>query len=252
MRYFGGKARLAKELSSIINGFGVSSYHEPFCGMYSVGACVTAKSRSAGDAQPDLILLHKAVQSGWVGPEFVSEQEYNDLRTAVPSALRAFAGFGCSNSGKFFGGYARESSGRNFAANARTSLLELAKKTADVSFRCQSYLDFDDRVDLIYCDPPYAGTTGFTTGKFNVVEFWDWVREKARHATVLVSEYTAPDWAKVLWQKKVKTDMNSRGGGKLSRVEKLFCVTPEAAKRLPASLPVIQTAEIPCGWQSCT
>ena len=224
MRYFGGKARLARELSSIINRYQVQTYHEPFCGMFSVGAEVTIPTRTAADTQPDLILLLQAVQSGWAGPTTVTEEEYNALKLAAPSALRAFAGFGCSNSGKFFGGYARESTKRNFAANARTSLMKLAPKIEGVRFARQSYLDFDEPVELIYCDPPYAGTTGYTVGAFDPAEFWRWVREYGRRSIVLVSEYTAPEWATVVWQKNVRTDMNAKGGGKIPRIEKLFTV----------------------------
>ncbi len=98
MRYFGGKSRLAKELSTIINAYNVTSYHEPFCGMYSVGSLVTAPTRSGADNHEDLILLLQAVQNCWVGPEVVTEKEYQALKVAEPSVLRAFVGFGCSNS----------------------------------------------------------------------------------------------------------------------------------------------------------
>ncbi len=224
MRYFGGKARLARELAGIINRYQVQTYHEPFCGMFSVGSLVSVPKRSAADIQPDLILLLQAVQKGWTGPDSVSEEQYNAIKTAAPSALRAFVGFGCANSGKFFGGYARESTGRNFAANAKASLMRLAPRIKDVRFARQSYLDFDEFVELVYCDPPYAGTTGYTVGAFDTAEFWRWVREYARRSIVLVSEYTAPEWATVLWEKQVRTDMNAKSGGKLPRIEKLFTV----------------------------
>jgi len=222
MRYFGGKARLARELAAVIDRYQVNTYHEPFCGMFNVGSKLTVRSRSASDVQPDLILLLKAVQGGWTGPDTVNEAEYNNLKTKAPSALRAFAGFGCSNSGKFFGGYARESTDRNFAANAKSSLEMLRPRIQGVQFSHQSYCDYDSDAELIYCDPPYDGMTGYTVGKFDSNEFWRWVREYSRRAIVLVSEYTAPDWASVVWEKPVKTDMNAKGGGKITRMEKLF------------------------------
>lgn len=214
---------MARELAAIISRYNVQTYHEPFCGMFSVGSQVTVPRRTAADIQPDLILLLQAVQSGWTGPEVLSETEYNHLKKLEPSPLRAFAGFGCSNSGKFFGGYAREATGRNFAINAHRSLMQLAPRIEGVRFTRQSYLDFDAPADLIYCDPPYTGTTGYTVGAFDSNEFWRWVREYARQSIVLVSEYTAPEWATVLWQKHVRTDMNAKGG-KSPRVEKLFTV----------------------------
>jgi len=222
MRYFGGKARLARELANIINQYDAETYHEPFCGMFSVGSLVTAPIRSGADNQEDLILLLKAVRDGWEGPEFLSEDEYEFLKGVDPCAMRAFAGFGCSNSGKFFGGYARESTGRNFAANARSSLLKLAPKLQGVEFRHESYLDFDEPVDLIYCDPPYSNTTGFTTGDFDTEEFWSWAYDRAKHSTVLVSEYVAPSWTEVVWEKNVRLSMKSKD--KKPRIEKLFKV----------------------------
>lgn len=224
MRYFGGKARLAKELSKIVNQYQVQKYHEPFCGMYNVGSKITAPCRSGSDVQEDLILLLNAVQQGWQGPETISEAEYQGLKKDAPSALRAFAGFGCSNSGKFFGGYARESTDRNFALNARTSLIKLEPLIRGVRFALQPYHEYNEAADLIYCDPPYDGTTGFSVGAFKSDEFWKWVREYSRRSIVLVSEYTAPDWATIVWQKSVKTDMNSKAGGKIARIEKLFTV----------------------------
>jgi len=224
MRYFGGKVRLACELAHVINEYDVASYHEPFCGMFSVGALVDIPIRSGADTHEDLILLLNAVRDGWVGPEKITEEDYALLKDDDPSPLRAFAGFGCSNSGKFFGGYARESTGRNFAANARSSLLKQAPKIHDVDFRLESYLDYDRNADLIYCDPPYDQTTGFTTGKFDTKAFWEWVREQSRRSIVLVSEYTAPDWATEIWRKEVRTDMNAKAGGKIPRIEKLFTV----------------------------
>jgi len=224
MRYFGGKVRLARELSRIINEYQVDTYHEPFCGMFSVGSLVTVPTRSGADTQEDLILLLNAVRDGWVGPEEITEEDYALLKVDDPSPLRAFAGFGCSNSGKFFGGYARESTGRNFAANARSSLLKLAPNIQDVEFWYESYENYEGAADLIYCDPPYVKTTGFTVGMFDTKAFWLWVREQSRRSIVLVSEYVAPDWATVIWEKAVRTDMNSKKGGKIPRVEKLFTV----------------------------
>ena len=224
MRYFGGKARLAKELSAVINRYQVSTYHEPFCGMFNVGAEVKVSQRTAADTKVDVILLLQAVAKGWNGPMTVTEEEYNNLKKVEPSALRAFAGFGCSNSGKFFGGYARDATGRNYAGNAQKSLAKLTPKIKGVRFDVQNYADYDEDAGLIYCDLPYEGTTGFTVGAFKSADFWKWVREYSRRSIVLVSEYTAPEWATAIWEKPVRTDMNAKGGGKINRVEKLFTV----------------------------
>lgn len=75
---------------------------------------------------------------------------------------------------------------------------------------------------LIYCDPPYASTTGYKgTGKFNHEQFWQWVREMSKENHVYVSEYVAPDDFKVVWQTQTTTDMRTKNGSS-PRVEKLF------------------------------
>ncbi len=221
MRYFGGKQRIARELATVIDRYQVQTYHEPFCGMFSVGAQVAAPQRSGADSHPDLILLLQAVQDGWIAPESVSEAEYEVLKKAEPSPLRAVAGFGGSHSAKFFAGYAR-GEGRNFITEARRSLMRLAPRIKNVRFTRQSYLDFDEPVDLIYCDPPYTGTTAYAVGPFDTSAFWQWVREYSRRSIVLVSEYTAPEWATVLWEKHVHTDMNAKDGHKHQRTEYLY------------------------------
>ena len=46
---------------------------------------------------------------------------------------------------------------------------------------------------LIYCDPPYAGTTGYNGGDFDSDRFWEWAREVSKQNLLAVSEYKAPD-----------------------------------------------------------
>ena len=46
---------------------------------------------------------------------------------------------------------------------------------------------------FIYCDPPYAGTTGYNVGDFDSDRFWEWAREVSKQNLLAVSEYEAPD-----------------------------------------------------------
>jgi len=219
MRYFGGKARIGKRLAEVLEPQ-QGRYWEPFCGMFSVGRHIKSP-RYASDAHPDLILLLEAIRDGWVPPHTITEDEYNALKTDPPSRMRAFAGFGCSNSGKFFGGYARENSGRNFAQNAVNSLGKLRPLIQDVEFGQHQYTENID-ADTIYCDPPYSNTTGFTVGAFDTQAFWKWVMIRSESAFVVVSEYTAPKGFVAIWEKEVRTDMNNSAKQKINRVEKLF------------------------------
>ena len=229
MRYMGGKMRIGKQLAAVIQTFNPVVYAEPFCGVFSVGKHIVCKRRIAEDIHPDLILLLKAVRNGWNPPTNVTEEQYNQLKTAEPSVLRGFVGFGCSFYGKFFGGFARDPRMGDFGTLARNNMLKLAPVIQDVTFRCQSYLDYDGDADVIYCDPPYKGATNYNNGAFDHEEFWEWVR--SRKEIVLVSEYTAPSDFKIIWEKAVTTTMKDKTGKGCARVERLFqkkkTVTPD-------------------------
>lgn len=225
MRYFGGKTRIGRELAKFINEtYGKPIvYWEPFCGMFSVGENIKAMKRVATDKNEDLILLWKGLQKGWNPPTEISEEEYLSLKEdETPSALRAFVGFGCSHSGKWFAGYARDATGRNYALNAHRSVLKKQKKIKDVDFDCGEYFNFypSIRNSIIYCDPPYQGTAGsqgFDSSIFDFERFWEWIRKKSINNIVLISEYSAPEDFEVVWQKNVKLDMYQH-----NRVERLF------------------------------
>ena len=45
---------------------------------------------------------------------------------------------------------------------------------------------------IIYCDPPYAGTSEYKEGSFNHAEFWEWCRKVSKTNKIYISEYFAP------------------------------------------------------------
>ena len=68
---------------------------------------------------------------------------------------------------------------------------------------------------LIYCDPPYAGTTKYRFGSFDSNSFWQWCRDMSKKGnTVIVSEYNAPDDFNCIWSKETKTDIRTKANGK--------------------------------------
>ncbi len=192
---------------------------EPFCGAAHVLSKMSGR-RVASDLSEDLILLWQAIQNGWIPPDSVSEEEYQRLKTSSPSALRGFAGYGLSFSGKWFGGYARNSRGDNYCAYARNSLLKQKQSINDVLFLHAPYSIYNDLENyLIYCDPPYANTTKYRFGEFDSKSFWNWCRVTSRSNKVVVSEYSAPADFKCVLEINTKTHM--RGANNL-RVERLF------------------------------
>ncbi len=162
------------------------------------------------DACVPLIHLYQAVRNGWIPPVLLSEDEYAAARKLPDTdPLKAFAGFGCSFGGKWFGGYARGGQ-QSYAGSASRSLLKVIPSLPCGDFVCASFLDQkpDARAaagTLIYCDPPYEGTQGYSaTGKFDHDKFWDLCIEWTRlGAEVWVSEYRAPEeFVELKWSKK--------------------------------------------------
>ena len=76
---------------------------------------------------------------------------------------------------------------------------------------------------IIYCDPPYEGTTGYSNkSAFNHSDFWQWCRDKSDEGhTVFISEYNAPDDFICVWSKEHYTRAN-KDNNKDPRTEKLF------------------------------
>lgn len=224
MQYLGGKTRIVKPLGTyLVSRQGDRSFVEPFCGALNVTAAMSGP-RIASDFSPYLFSLYSALRIGWDPPAEVSEELYQALKQAndPSNPLTAFVGYGCSYSGKFFGGYARDNTGRNYASNARNSLLKKFNRCQEVTFAHCSYERLNPGASLVYCDPPYANTAGYNAvGAFDHVAFWEKCRQWTRAgATVLVSEYTAPQDFKVVWSIETKTDMH--GEGRQGRTEKLF------------------------------
>jgi len=228
MRYFGGKQRIAAQLAAIMQPE-VSrrgSYVEPFVGGASVMTRIQSPHRIGSDANAALITMWRALDCGWRPPESVSEAEYQAVRRAVnlDDPLTAFVGFGVSFAGKWFGGYARGGAKRNYAANAASSLRNKLRGLSGVKWVAADYRSCPtpDK-SVIYCDPPYAGTTQYgAVAAFSWDDFWEWgLSMHTRGHAVFVSEYSAPPtWAPCA-ALATRTDSRTRTG-RAARVEKLF------------------------------
>lgn len=226
MRYIGGKSRIAKDLSPIILSTKPEFVVEPFCGALNVSVQLVKDDPHvtviASDAHTDLIQMWQAIKDGWVPPENLTREEYEQLREDASSPLRTFAGYGCSFSGKWFGGYASDATGRNYCKNAHNAVMKVVPYLSRIILSSRDYAAYDEPPGsyVIYCDPPYAETTKpGARGSFDHPAFWRWVY--SLDVPCYVSEYTAPEGTPVLWQKSVKTDMHTRTG-KADRVEKLY------------------------------
>lgn len=228
MQYFGGKAKVGKHIADYINTNRQAgqSYWEPFVGgawiMYRV---LPVGPRIGSDVCAPLIALYQKLQEGWQPPQAVTEEDYARAKAGlVEPYMQAFIGFGCSFAGKWFGGFARQA-GYNFARGSGSSLLKKAAFMGDVVFRHQNYLDAPPiKNAVIYCDPPYTGTTGYSAApKYRPEEFWNACRAWAAQGnTVLVSEYAAPPDFELVLEIATHTQIRNGANVREKRTEKLF------------------------------
>lgn len=223
MRYKGNKTRLSKHIIPIIESYAFDNYIEPFCGNCGIIQNVKCKNRLANDYNKYIVALMEAIRDGWVPPENISEEYYKHIKNnkdKYPECLVGFVGFGCSFGGIFFRCYARCKNNINYARQSQISLLKVKHRLQGIQFSNKSY---DELIipynSLIYCDPPYSNTEGYSNA-FDNDKFWDWARKESERNIVLVSEYTAPEDFECIWSKPVTCVLNK--SGKVNKIEKLF------------------------------
>lgn len=225
MQYMGSKKSIARYLLPAIlkDRYPGQWYVEPFCGGCNMIDKVDGE-RIANDCNPYLIKMWQALQKGWEPPRCVCRDFYEIVRAnknSFPPELVAFIGFMCSFGGKWWSSYAFNNKGDNYALRGRSVLLNQIKKLSNVEFRCSSYCDMDiPQHSIIYCDPPYAGTTRYNAS-INHDVFWQWCREKTEEGhKVFVSEYHTPSDFECVKEVSHKMILNKNRSDK--RIEKLF------------------------------
>jgi hypothetical protein len=163
-----------------------------------------------------MVALHTALAAGWQPPEKMTKAEYTAIKKnpdAYAPELVAFAATGVTFGSMWFGEYVKDGPGENRCRQSRDSCLRDAPGLTGAIFRHWTY-DSEDLAAflaerapcLIYCDPPYVGTTGYAGAKTKIkvgdsagknewkaAPFWRWADRmvEAGH-TVFVSEYTGP------------------------------------------------------------
>lgn len=197
---------------------------EPFVGGCNIISKMSGE-RYCYDINEYLIEMYKAVQNGWTPPAIITEEEYDYIKDNKDEnkVLTGFVGIGCSYSGKWFGGYARNKTGRNYCLNAHNSILKQLNEIRDIKFDCKDYKELEFDGCLIYCDPPYKDTTKYPIiGEFNTEEFWNVMRNWSKNNTVIISEYEAPYDFECIKEIHTKTDIRNSDGKRENRVERLF------------------------------
>ena len=218
MQYLGSKSRIAKEILPLILADRKEGQYfvEPFCGGCNVTANVSG-NRIANDSNEYLIAMFIGLLSGENYPEQISPELYNDVKSCFRAGsgkydpgFMGWVGFMASYRGKFFGGYSGtywRSDGRHIDSMsvAARGIAKQIPNLRGVEFRTGDYknLRIPDE-SIIYCDPPYMGTTGYSDG-INHDEFWQWCRERVYEGhEVYISEYQAPDDFICIWEKPIQ------------------------------------------------
>lgn len=220
MKYLGGKNKtgryIADAMKARVKPTEVAGYLEPFCGSLGVTQHMTDEYKvTASDTHPDLIALWKKLKKKqFISPKTMSEERYLRIKNfKSPSALKAFAGFGCSFGGKFFSGYAQKyTNGKkeNYLSAVSNSMKKIQPKITNVKFKCCDYKKWKPKNMLIYCDPPYKyskfpvkyRTSTKKYVEFDNNEFWDIMRKWSKHNHVFISEQSAPDDFVSVWKRE--------------------------------------------------
>lgn len=135
-------------------------------------------------------------------------------------------GFLASYNGRFFdGGYAgivhtKSGTVRDYYDEAKRNVLSQRLAVEDVTFLCNDYAELSPRSMVVYCDPPYYGVKQYATSKgFDHDKFWDVMRKWSKNNVVLISESSAPEDFKIIWEKKVtRTQDNAKRVGATERL----------------------------------
>lgn len=241
MKYMGSKSRIAKYIVPILQGLidknRLQVYAEPFVGGANIIDKIQCNRRIAGDAQTYLIALYDNLDKVPALPDFVTRDHYQEVQRCYRERNGAFPdwyigaiGFLASYNGKFFdGGYAKEAltktgTRRNYYQEGLRNLVAQAPRLHGVEFLRGDYRQTCDHLDgaLIYCDPPYQGTTAYASApEFYHEEFWDWCRYMSDRNIVLVSEQQARDDFVCIWERPVTRTLNN--AGRATAPERLFC-----------------------------
>lgn len=239
MKYMGSKNRIAKHLLPIMlreaEKHGITTWVEPFVGGGNMIDKVPPEFTRIGyDLNNHVIHAMIDIRDNVdLLPDSISEDEYKSYKGTPPKTKTSWVRFACAFGGIFESTIAREKTSspsaikrgyaRNFAQEGKRNALKQSPFIQGVDFICDSYENLDFENCLIYCDPPYQGTSGYKTGEFDHDQFFGWCRQQAKKNIVFVSEYSAPEDFKEVWRGEIKTNFAStRKAATHNAVEKLF------------------------------
>lgn len=233
MKYMGSKNRIAKDILQFTqtNRAWEQWYIEPFVGGGNMIDKIRGNCKGYDNNEytiEALKLIRDNPESLPKSNEEINEAQYKHIRDnkkCYSSGLIGYVGFALSYGGKWFGGWRRDSVGkRDYVAEAYRNAVKQSLKLQNCFLITSSYLKLRfPEESIIYCDPPYAGSTKYKTG-FDHVEFWEWCRKiSSKGHRVYISEYEAPDDFECIWQKEQFSSLTQNTGSKKA-IERLFVI----------------------------
>ncbi len=224
MKYQGSKARIINEILPIMLGsiHRGQTFVDGFCGGCSVIQNVPSEYRRiANDNNPYLISMWKALTTtDWQPPTTIDKPFYEKVRNswhkddgAYDDALIGWVGFMASWNGRFYdGGYSGHNvKGRDYVSENIRNTNRQIPFLKGVEWQSGSYDTITmPHGSLVYYDPPYRGTTTYSTAKgFDHDRFYDWARQMKRDGhTVYISEYDMPGDFNCVWQKTITNSIS--------------------------------------------
>lgn len=234
MKYMGSKTKIAKHILPIMLASRAEGQYwvEPFVGGGNMIDKVEG-DRIGADFNHHVINALNLIKRGETPAD---NQEYTEYDYKVAQELvrcgfdvsetDSYALIAFSFGGKWAGGWSRgnnsDGTPRDYVAEQHRASNKQSPKLKGVTLVHSSYSELEIPPNsIIYCDPPYEGTTGYKD-TFDHVKFWQWCRGMSRQGhTVFVSEYNAPDDFLLLWEKDVNVSVAKSGKHK-RETEKLF------------------------------
>ncbi len=225
MKYLGSKARIVKDILPLMlaDMQPGQCFIDAFCGGCSIiGAVPDVYPRIANDNNRYLVAMLKdltAPQTAITYPCVITREFYGKVRASYyaqdgryPDSLIGWVGFMASYGGRFFdGGYSGHNvGGRDYIRESIRNLMAYLPTLQGITWYSGDYQGIPiPEQSLIYCDPPYRGTKGYTTGKFDYLRFYDWTRQMADQGhKVYVSEYQMPPDFVCVWEKSIVNNLN--------------------------------------------
>lgn len=235
MRYMGSKRRIWKYISpTILKGREENQYYvEPFCGGCNSIAQVDG-NRIASDINPYLMEMWKGLLKGEEYPEEIPRETFIKAKIAYKNtdytnysvAMIGWIGYMASYNGIFYHSYSGiGSDGKDYVKASMDNIKKQLPLMNGITLDCCSYdgLDIPEK-SIIYCDPPYKGTSGYGV-KFEYDKFYDWCFSKKDEGhRVYISEYSMPTEFKCVWSMDVCNSLDRFSEQREKRKECLFTI----------------------------